>query len=127
MQTATKNLKTVLRSNAVFSGFSGLALLLAGPQIAELIGATIPWILYALGGGLLFFALTVWMAARPQVPVSGKVRFIVIQDALWVLGSIAILAFQWLGLNSKGYILIAIVAAVVALFGGLQFYFLKKG
>ncbi len=104
-------LQKSLLSNAIFSAASGLISLLFGDQLLNLFGLENQLIFIVLGVWLLFFAGTVFLEFKKLRPAF--VRIITIQDLLWVLGSIYILALNPFEVSMAGLALIAIVALIV--------------
>ncbi len=95
-------------------------------QISEIMGITQPMVLIVVGIGLLFFTATIIYHATRKTISATQVKLIIVQDGLWVIGSAIILAFKLFSLTVTGYILIAVVALVVADFGFLQYFGLKN-
>jgi drug/metabolite transporter (DMT)-like permease len=111
-------LKNALLGNAVFSAVSGAALLTFHTKIAHIFGFEDGIVFGAIGAALLFFAATVWYESRRLRPPF--VRWIVVQDVLWVLGSVFLLVFRPFAISGTGSFLVAAVAVVVAFFGWRQ-------
>jgi hypothetical protein len=94
-------------AGAAFLGFSGL--------VAELIGPAFTGAVIMSLGAFLF----VWdlfhlaMSSRDVAPTDG-VWVAIIGDALWVLGSIAVLVVDWNGLTAIGAAFIAVLTVAVA-------------
>lgn len=121
-----KKLKIALLSNAGFSIFNGLVLLFFYKPIAELMFIEQANLLFYLGIGLLLFAGSIcWIASR-RVLNKRLVTSIIIQDWLWIIGSVLILLFQLFGLSFLGYEIILIVALIVAIFAILQNRYLQR-
>jgi len=117
-------LQKALISNAVFSTVSALAMLFFSTTIPNLFGLEerLPFLI--IGGGLLFFAVTILVEIKKQR--KRAVYWIVIQDVLWVLGSIVLLVIKPFGLSATGNILIAVVAFVVLVFAIWQYQGIQK-
>ena len=113
-----KLLPIALAANAGFSLLSGLLLTTFPKYLAGVFAATthIPFLL--IGLGLIFFAYTIFIELKPQR--SHKVLAIIIQDLIWVIGSILILIFRPLPIAAIGYSIITWVAGFVLLFALLQ-------
>ena len=94
-------------AGAAFLGFSGL--------VAELIGpAFTGGIIMGLGAFLFVWGLFhLAMSSQATASTTG-VRVAIIGDALWVLGSIAVLVADWNGLTGAGAAFIAVLAVAVA-------------
>lgn len=90
-----------------FLAFAGLVAALAGPAFTD-------GIVMALGAFLFVWGLFhLAMASRPDAPEAG-IRIAIAGDALWVAGSVALLAFGWNGLTATGAALVAVMAVAVA-------------
>lgn len=115
-----KLLPIALAANAGFSFLSGLILTIFPNYLAGVFASStsIPFLL--IGLGLLFFAYTIWIELKPQR--SNKVLAIIIQDLLWVAGSIVILTWKPLPISTIGYSIIAWIAGLVLLFAILQIW-----
>ena len=121
-----KKLKIALLSNAGFSIFNGLVLLFFYKPIAELMFIEQANLLFYLGIGLLLFAGSIYWIASRRVLNKRLVTSIIIQDWLWIIGSVLILLFQLFGLSFLGYEIILIVALIVAIFAILQNRYLQR-
>jgi hypothetical protein len=118
------NLKSALIGNAIFSGFSGSVMTIFAQDIAKLFGLENGVAFRGIGIALLFFALTVWYESRRLRPAF--VYWIIIQDALWVLGSLILLIFKPFGISDSGNFLIAAVALIVVFFGWRQWVGIRR-
>ncbi len=74
---------------------------------------------------LLPFAFFVYKTASAERISPKKVKFIISQDWLWVVGSVLIIALQAFGINKTGFIIIGVVAIIVADFAFFQQRYLK--
>lgn len=115
-------LRLVLRVNAIFSTASGLVLILVRP-LASLMQANSRTLIF-IGIGLILFALTVMHAALRKDVSRKQVLSIVVQDWVWVVASLIVIALQAWQLSSVAYMLIGAVAVIVGLFASLQLKFL---
>ncbi len=111
-------LKFALTGNAGFSLLCGFLLTLAPRSIAGVFQSTnyIPFLV--IGLGLLYFAYTIIVEIKPQR--RNKVLWIIAQDLLWVIGSLAVLLTRPFDISAVGYNWIAWIAAIVLSFGLLQ-------
>ncbi|MEM1136826.1 MAG: hypothetical protein AAGI07_13395 [Bacteroidota bacterium] len=119
-------LRQVLKINAAFSTLSGLCFILMHGALGKLIGLHQHEILMYIGIGLLLFATSVFYEAFAKAVRAKQVKFIVIQDCLWVVGSIVIVIFHLFGLTFTGYLLISIIALIVAAFAFFQVRYLRN-
>ncbi|ALA56880.1 hypothetical protein [Nitrospira moscoviensis] len=115
-------LRHSLRANAWFSGLSGLLFLLAAHPVATFLGLDAPWMVRALGPGLLVYALWLGFISRRSTPDCREVWSAIALDGVWVIGSALLLLGELLPLSTSGLWAIGIVADIVACFAVLQIY-----
>lgn len=108
-------LQKSLRLNAIFSGISGITLIVLNKQIANLFETTNKTVFWVIGITLLFFASTIIYEIKKQRPIA--VLWIIIQDSLWVIGSIALIVFNPFEISKAGNSTIAIIAFIVLFMG----------
>ena len=111
-------LQKALRTNALFSGLSGSIAILFHRRIAQWFGTDNISVFWIIGIALLYFTATITYEIFKQIPLA--VWWIIIQDALWVLGSIVLLIWDPFELSKIGNYLIAIVATIVFYMGVIQ-------
>jgi len=104
-------LQKALSVNAIFSGISGLGLILFHRSIAKLFNIDQSNIFWIIGIGLVFFALTIILEVKKQRRLA--VIWIIIQDFIWVIGSAVLLILQPFNISSTGNNTLAIVALIV--------------
>lgn len=109
-----------LLANAALSGTSGLILLLAAGPAGAWLGVAEPWLLRALGGGLVAFGTGLYFLARSERPGRGLVLAASVADIAWVAASAALLLGLPGLLTPAGRAAVAAVALVVAGLGGAQ-------
>ena len=116
---AEDRLRTRLRQNALFSAAGGAIAAAACVPLADAMGVDQWWLVLAIGIGLLGFAALVWIAAgRPADKLVGEALEISIADALWVIGSVVVVA---LGVfSATGVAVMLGQASAVAFFGTTQ-------
>ncbi|MEW6248684.1 MAG: hypothetical protein AB1555_18520 [Nitrospirota bacterium] len=119
-------LRMSLRSNAAFSGMSGLVLLIAAGPIAAFLGVEAPWIIRGLGPGLLVFAVWLSVVASRPSPDRREVWSAIGLDGAWVIGSAALLLWDLWPLTAPGKWAVGITADLVATFAVLQMVGLFK-
>jgi hypothetical protein len=112
-------LRRMLLLDAATSGAMGLMLLSAAGPLAPLLG--LPTSLLRWTGVLLipFSASLVGLARRTPAPLGGA-RAVVVANALWVVGSVALLLGGALSPTRLGVLFVLAQAAVVALFAYLE-------
>ena len=95
-------------------------------QIADFMNIGYPMAILAIGVILLGFAALVYKTAKATTISEKTVQFIIVQDWLWVVGSVLIIAFQAFDINRIGFIIIGVVALIVADFAIFQQRYLKN-
>ena len=108
-------LQKSLLINAIFSGLTGILLVVFNKNIASLFGTSNTATFWIIGLALIFFAAIIIYEIKRQKPIG--VLFIIIQDLLWVSGSIVLLIFQPFDISITGNGIIAVVALVVLFMG----------
>ncbi|WP_298760434.1 SRPBCC family protein [uncultured Psychroserpens sp.] len=104
-------LQKSLTANAVFSSTCGIISILFKNDLERLFGIASNNTFLILGILLLIFALTLVIEVKKQRALS--VLCIIIQDLLWVIGSVMLLLFNPFDITTEGHVIIAIVAFVV--------------
>lgn len=126
MNSTTNSLRTALKFNAAFSLSTGLILLIIPETMAAHLGVKMSIVLIVIGIGLLLFVAVLLATAFAKTLSLPSVRAIIILDALWVIGSLGLLIFQPFQLLARGYLIIGMVAAIVAGLGYWQYSVWKK-
>jgi len=122
-------LKRALYGNAIFSGISGLDFIIFSNRITEFLGWSTPWLIPAIGVGLLLFATFIVTVARTVIPNSQMVKTIIASDIAWIVLSCIIIFLptgNLLGLTVGGKWAVAILADLVLIFAVLQFLGLRR-
>ncbi len=117
-------LQTYLLTNAIFSGFSGVVLVAFSTRTAAIFGVPDNQSFVIIGFGLLLFSASVFLETVKQRAMA--VLWIIVQDMIWVVGSISILVLKPFSITNSGEWIIAVVAFVVLLMGVLQATALSK-
>ena len=119
-------LQRALLGNAVFSGLSGLIMVLAADALSQFLGLGSPIILTVVGIVLLLYApMLVWLANQSPVPTHFTWEVIAL-DVLWVIGSVILIFTDFVPLTTGGKWAIAITADIIALFAILQYVGLRR-
>jgi hypothetical protein len=108
-------LQKALKHNAIFSSMSGLIMILFNNQIAELFGTSNNSVFWIIGLILIYFTITIWYEIRKQRKIA--ILWIIIQDFLWVMGSIILILLNPFDITSLGNLIIGIIASIVLLMG----------
>ncbi len=94
---AATRLRNLLRSNALFSTATGLAAVVAGGPVADLLGVDQVWVVRVLGGSLVAFAGMVFVVSGMRTSqLQPASLFVSIGDLGWVAGTLAAFALGWL-------------------------------
>ena len=93
-------------AGAVFLGFSALVADLIGPAFTG-------GIILSLGAFLFVWGLFHLAMSSQATAPAGGVRFAIAGDALWVLGSIAVLVVDWDGLTAVGAAFVLVLTVAV--------------
>ena len=110
-----RSLRNALRANGIFSGISGLIIVLLHSQVLIWLGISGVNIM-AIGIGLILFSTYLfWMSGREQLDKS-MVMGVIGGDWLWVVASAVLLAFKASMFSTLGIFLVADVALLVMVF-----------
>jgi hypothetical protein len=111
------DLQRWLAANALFSGASGLAILVTSAGLPTLLGVGGRGLYLILGALLCLYAMRLgWVSRRAVDRLEG--RLIVVGDVIWVLGSAALVVTGILTLT--GAVIVSLVALVIAAFAVAQ-------
>lgn len=108
-------LKYTLLVDGIVSIVAGVACLAFSGIVAELVGPAFTGPIVMSLGAVLFAWGAFHLALSSQdSPWVAGVRIAIAGDALWVLGSIAVLVIDWNGLTTTGTVFIGVLAIAVA-------------
>jgi ribosome-associated toxin RatA of RatAB toxin-antitoxin module len=111
-------LKSALLANSISSFLTGTALILFQVFFMNLFNVQNTTVFLILGIALLFFSGTVFIEIKKQRALA--ILWIIIQDSIWVIASIAILIWRPFDISDAGYLLIDIMAFLVLTFAIFQ-------
>ena len=114
-----KKLELVLRSNAIFSGLTGLLMTVFAGSLSALFASPVPWLITAIGIGLVGFSAQIFLALRSGGPSKLVLWYFSVSDFAWVAGS-ALLVTGGLVADPLAVALALGAAAVVLAFALLQ-------
>ena len=115
------SLRLALRLDAIVTGANGLAYLAAANLLDGPLGIS-AGVLRPIGAFLVVFAAAVWsVSARPE-PARTGVLAVIAANVLWVVDSLAVVAFGWFSPTTGGAVWIVLQALTVAGFAALQAY-----
>jgi hypothetical protein len=115
------NLKKILLLDAATCVVTGTLLAVMAGKLSALLGLPEALLFYA---GLALLPIAAFMAWTAQRPAEPAVWLVIGGNALWVLGSLAVLAMSPTGL---GYAFVIGQAAVVAILAECEFIGLRRG
>ncbi|HXQ33113.1 MAG TPA: hypothetical protein VN843_03735 [Anaerolineales bacterium] len=124
--THSSLLRNTLYGNSVFSILSGLACMFFSTAIANFLGLSASWIIFALGIGLILYGIEIYVAARANPVHKGIATFAVYADLAWVIVSALLIFANLADFTTAGKWAIAIVADIVLVFAILQFVGLRR-
>lgn len=110
-----------LKINAIFSTINAILMVLFNKELQTAFGFENGYVFPVVAANLLFFAAIIIWVCSSQLSNKVWIYLITGLDALWVLGSLSLMLFKPFGLTHKGYLIIGIVAGIVAFFGWKQF------
>ncbi len=118
-------LRRALQIDALFSGVSALLLVFGASFLAPL--TNLPeGFLRNTGLVLVVFVLGVGYLASRHVMPKGAVVAVIAINAVWTIGSIALLVSGWLSPNLLGQLFIVMQAIAVCVFAELEFIGLRR-
>ncbi len=104
----------VLVENAIVSGMTGLVLVVGAAGLDNWLGIN-PWVLAAVGAGLLLYAVDLVMWARSPKWLRRGGLLAVAGDTAWVIAATALIVFTD-ALTTAGEVALAVVTAAVLAF-----------
>jgi hypothetical protein len=117
-------LKKALMANALFSIFSGLAIVIANRWLVRFLGLPENVSLVILGVGLIAYAATLlFNARRPAIKITDA-WVAVVMDLVWVVGSYVLILVVPFSVGGKW--MIASVAELVLAFAILQWLGIRR-
>jgi hypothetical protein len=113
-------LKNTLQANACFSMICGLLMLVFPSVLAGFLGSVQPWILMAVGLGLLIFAADVYWISRQLPQATARAKIIFWADVAWVVLTPLVLWLFAASFSVTGIMVVIEIAAIVAVFAVLE-------
>ena len=125
MIAASTFLRRALLADAVFSGIAALGFTVGAAAFATLFN--LPEALLRETGLflLVYTALVGWLAARAAVP-KPLVLLVIVGNAAWTVGSIALLLSGAVSPNLAGQLMVVAQAVATGVFAELQYVGLRK-
>jgi len=74
---------------------------------------------------MLFSGLLFYYGSRPSIPEK-FILGVIIADSIWVLASVLLLVTNWVPFSVEGKWAVGIIAIIVEIFAGLQFFKWRK-
>jgi hypothetical protein len=118
-------LRYALLADAVASGATGLLMITGAGLLEGLLG--LPTALMREAGLVLvpYVAFVAWAGTRAEIS-RPAVQAIIVMNALWVVGSVVLLAGGFVAPTVLGYAFVILQAIVVGVFAELQFIGLRR-
>jgi hypothetical protein len=117
-------LSRAMVDNALFSGGTGLVLVIGARWLDGWLGLN-AWLLASVGVGLLVYAADLaWLSRSDRWLIPGG-RLAVVADIGWVIAAAALIAFTAV-LTTRGELALALVSVVVAGFAAAQWIGLRR-
>lgn len=114
-------LKKYLTINSIFSGISGITMLVFPKGLNSLFSIQNEYVFPVIGINLIVFSVFVWIVSRKYLTNKILVNLISGLDAVWVLGSLIIITSGFFDFSVIGNIIILIVAIWIGFLGFQQF------
>ena len=118
--------RLALKIDAVVTGANGAAYLAAAEILDSPLGLP-AGMLRAVGAFLLVFALAVWAIGTRPVLRPALVTAVIAANVVWVVESLALVAFDWFSPATAGIVWAVLQALVVGGFAALQASALRRG
>jgi len=115
-----------LTLNAMFSGFSALLMIIAGPWLAAQFSLNNVIPVYIVAGFLAVFAIQLGNIVRTKNIRMWEIKSIISGDIAWVVASVAIIILYYQVITPTALILLDIVAVAVLFFAIMQIRGLKQ-
>ena len=125
-QDKARLLSSALLGNSIFCFLSGMDFVLFSGPVATFLGLSSPTLILVLGIILVAYALVVFSQSRTQPLNLPFAQFVIVADALWVIGSAILVFTDLVAFTTAGRWAIAIIADIVLVFAILQFVGLRR-
>lgn len=113
-------LRTALFLNATSCIVFGALFLAFSESVSRFIGNSFIWMVPAIGAVLLLNGLHLLVASRRSRPICPEILYFVAGDALWVIGTLALIGFGLVITTAVGTAVSLAVAVMVGAFGVMQ-------
>ena len=120
MEKREIKLRTALKANGLFSLFSGMSLIFWSKPIASFMAIEKTSVLSYIGFALLLFMGFVMYIAYKKDMSAVELKWVILQDWVWVVLSALLLIFNPFGISNLGLGLIFLIALVVLFFAIFQ-------
>ena len=111
----------ILGMNAVSTAACALGMVVFRGSLYTLFGLDAPGLLDALAAALVVYAAALAFVARRHTVTRQALMFFTVVDALWVAGSVVVLALFWGQFTPVARLIVVAAAVVVELLATLQF------
>lgn len=121
----SKLLRRAVQLDALVSGVMALVLVTAAAPLSGLLGLPEPLLRSAGAGLLLFVVFLGWLLSRERIGKPMAVAVIAV-NALWIIGSIALLVGGGVSPTTLGTTFVIFQAAAVLVLAELQYFGMKR-
>lgn len=119
-------LKTYLLINSIFSGFSGLLMILIFQYFNSIFDVNNNYFFPILGANLIIFSFFVLYVATKQVKNRALLNIISFLDMIWVLASFIVIIPGLFNFSKLGISIIILIAIWIAFLAYMQFRLTQK-
>ena len=123
--TSRLSLKTVLLLDSAVTGTNGLAYVAGAGFLDSLLGPTAAHLL-VIGAFLIVCSALLATIATRQPISRGWAMFAIEVNVAWMIGSIAVVMFDWLDLSTTGSVWTILQAGIVGAFAAMQLSALRR-
>lgn len=123
--TGRLSLKTVLLLDAAITGTNGLAYVAGAGFLDSLLGPSTTHLLVIGVFLIACSAILATIATRQPIP-RGWAMFAIEVNVAWMIGSIAVVVFDWFDLTTAGSIWTILQAGIVGAFAAMQLSALRR-
>lgn len=120
-------LKSALQLDSIVSGVGALAFLIVGfSPLANILGFSEPAFPIVVGVLLIVYVAWLFLLTRKPEVDRRQAMWVVVVNDVWVLASIVLLIINQPPLTLLGKLFIGLIAVVVAIFGSVELYAVRK-
>ena len=119
-------LKNALFCESALAVIGSAALLYFSKPIASFFNLSAPWIILALGAGVIVYAIIVYFAARAQPVNTGVAKLAMYGNLAGVLGGVVLIFANLLPFTTAGKWIVAVIADIALILFLSQYVGLRR-